>query len=217
MQPEYLSKSMLSVSVPRGIAGYWDIILQLHDSQGHFTVPQVHARTSESDARTVRKYVFALEAAGFVARISGAPRHQPRRMKGRREPIVFRLLKRQRETPAVRRDGTILPPSAEQRMWTAMRGLASFSIVELCFAATVDGQPRVTDWSAYAFVNRLAKAGYLAVLRPPCGMTPGQWRLKPSMNSGPLRPRKLRIACEAMWDQNLRRVVGEIITGEPQP
>ena len=200
---------MLPVSVPRGREGYWEIILQLHRSQGHFSVPEIDGETNVQNVAPIRLYVKSLEAAGIVKQVSPhVINHAPAR---------YQLLRLQRRAPAVRKDGTLIPDTAEQRMWIAMRSLKSFSALEMRLAATVDRDHPVTAAAAKAFIERLTDAGYLAMTVAPRGRTPGQWRLKHSMDTGPLPPRRLRIACQAMWDPNVKPIVGKVVTEEPQP
>ena len=80
---------------------------------------------------------------------------------------------------------------AQQHMWTAMRQLGAFGVVELCASASTDDYV-IRRGTATAFIGLLVKAGALIVVRKPNGAgRPGVWRLRPFHNTGPKAPVRL--------------------------
>ncbi|WP_024278024.1 hypothetical protein [Xanthobacter sp. 126] len=184
-----LSSQALAVHVPRGPDAWWPAISKLDTIGSPWMVAEVVTLTG-SDRRSIADYVGRLCAAGIAEAV---------------RPNCYRLLRRPAETPRLERDGSVSPPTGQQQMWTAIRALQSFSYVELAHAASTDTQP-ISPVAAQAYVNLLGRAGYLAVLHKAKPGTPAVWRLKPSMNTGPLSPLVMRT--KFVWDQNRRAVVG---------
>jgi hypothetical protein len=177
----------LSVRIARGCEGHWAVMLRL-DAQGPFTVSAVD-REGNSDVADVRQYVRRLVKAGIVREVEvGALRRDK----------VYRLVKRPSAAPRVRRDGSLVGATLQQRMWTAVRAHRAFDVGSIAFAA---GEDRPLPLPAVAaYLRRLARAGYLATAGD-------QYRLKPGMNTGPRAPSIHRL--DLLWDPNLKRVVGE--------
>lgn len=69
--------------------------------------------------------------------------------------------------------------STRQRIWSAIRVMKCFDLVEICFAASVDPA------AARRILNELTRAGYLARTDRPGDEHP-RWRI--SRRSGPLHP-----------------------------
>lgn len=84
-----------------------------------------------------------------------------------------------------------------QQLWTAMRGLRSFSAVDLVAHSRADLKVELREASAYC--QSLLKAGYLRVTRTAVpGKRDAGYLLV--QNSGPRAPRVRRIS--ALWDPN---------------
>jgi hypothetical protein len=185
----------LSVRIARGCEGYWAIMLRL-DAQGPFTVSAIDAE-GNSDRADVAQYVRRLVKAGIVreARADAIGRLL---VADDREK-VYALAKRPAAAPRVRRDGSIVGPSDQQRIWTAVRAHRNgFDVAGIAFAAGDEKPlPRTT---VTQYLRRLARAGYLAG-------THAHYRLKPGMNSGPRAPSVHQV--ELLWDPNRGCVVGE--------
>lgn len=187
----------LSVAVPRGQDGFWQVIRQL-DKAGPWSVIDVDAESNTHKA-SVRDFVRRLVKAG-IARVAGtAP--------GNGTPMtLYRLLKNPADTPRLRRDGSMARPSGQQQMWRAMRSLRQFDAAELAFAASTD-DAAIDLVAARSYINRLSAAGYLAMVSP--GKTTGGmavWRLKPSMHTGPKAPQVMRT--HFIFDPNRGEIVG---------
>jgi hypothetical protein len=199
MRPEHFHHATLPVRVPRGNDGFWQIICQLHEAQGTFTVADIDGE-SNVNIKMIQKYLRLLIAGGFVER---AARSNNQRFVA----PAYRLVKHQKRAPRVRADGSLIAPAIEH-LWTAIRNLKTFGLKDLIFAATT---PDVSPSYALAkrYATYLTSAGYLSVLQPKVGSRPQLWRLKPGMNTGPKPPGRKAINAAAMWDPNLGRFVGD--------
>lgn len=181
----------LTARVPRGEAGFWSIMLAL-DARGPWAVPDVEAESNVKPGG-VAQYLRKLVKAG-IARQTGTRPAPARPCK------LYRLAKRPREAPRLKADGGEIGRGEFERLWCAMRALKQFSLAELAFAAATDTD-KVKLKTAERYVHALVRAGYLASLGG------GAFRLKPSMNTGPLPPAILRL--RVVWDRNEKRVMGE--------
>jgi hypothetical protein len=201
MRAEHYHETSLKVRVPRGNAGFWEIICKLHRAQGDFTVADIDGE-SNVNVKMIQKYVRLLIAGGFVERVGRKDRPAKRF-----EASRFRLLKSPNRAPRVRADGSGIADAAIGNLWTAIRGIKSFGLRELMFtAATDDVKP------SYALTKRyvcyLTTAGYLTVVLSAVGSKPATWRLKPGMDTGPLPPCLKALRADAMYDPNLKAFVG---------
>lgn len=181
----------LSARVPRGYEGFWQIIREL-DKAGEWTIAEVFARTNIRHKPTVSDYIHRLVRGGFAAVAT------ERLTKHTSPEKCYRLIKRPAMAPSLRRDGTMSPLPAQQRMWNAIRSLKRFSREDLAFAATV-GAPLPAN-TVKRYCTHLAVAGYL--------IAEGErnYRLKRSMDTGPQAPKILRL--HVVWDANRAEVVG---------
>lgn len=192
--PDHVS---LTVRVPRGHEGFWRIIRDL-DEVGPWTVGTVAERTNAALA-SVGDYVRRLAKAGVCTVVEERP--------SAFKPVkVYRLTERPMLAPRLRRDGTRCKPTGQEQMWRALRNLGTATYPELALAASTD-EVAIDPVAAKAYIKMLAKAGYLVALAQERSNTPVLWRLKPSMNTGPLPPLVMRT--KLVWDQNEGRVVGE--------
>lgn len=184
----------LSVRIARGCEGHWAIMLRL-DRDGPFTVSAIDAE-GNSDRADVAQYVRRLVKAGIVREVSVGV------MRGEK---VYRLVRRPLAAPRVRRDGTLVGPNSQQRIWNAIRThREGFDIPVIAFAAG-DRKPLPLT-TVRQYVLRLDRAGYLARL----GYS--RWRLRPNLpgkpgNTGPLAPTIHRV--ELLWDRNALKVMGD--------
>jgi hypothetical protein len=214
MRAEHFHETALKVRVPRGNEGFWQIICQLSEAQGTFTVADIDGESNAS-IKNISLYLKSLVAAGYVAKVDG----RQHRIKGKYPTPHYRLLRHVARAPRVRADGSAIPPAAQDNLWTAMRSLPSFGLDELVFAATTpEVKPKKS--TARRFVGFLLKAGYLNSQPAPHGLRHrGRvFRLKPGMNTGPSTPCKREICAGMAWDPNLKKFVGEApITSEVLP
>lgn len=194
-------QARLTVRVPRGQQGFWEIIRDLKA----FTVSDVDQRSNVARS-TVRDFIVRLERGGFVARdgVDETSGH-----------IRYRLVRDQPDAPKLKRDGSPARQRLGQdQMWRVIRmsGSGGLTATDLALTASTEDHP-VKLTTAQAYLKALHRAGYLAVLRPGRpGHKPGTgsltvYRLLPSMRTGPLAPQVQRI--KAVWDPNLCRHVGQ--------
>lgn len=183
----------LIARVPRGQDGFWQIIRAL-DTKGPWTIDQIHGETNVRHRTTVKDFVYRLVKGG-IAEVVGTG---AKLANGSNEK-VYRLLKRPAATPSLRRDGTVLDAPAQQRLWTAIRSMKSFTVRELAYAAAGSGGP-VPERTTIRYVVHLASAGYLASLGG------GGYRLRPAQNTGPAAPKILRM--HVVWDANRNEAIG---------
>ena len=160
----------------------WSRILELDEHTGTFTM----ADLTESDVPydTVHTYVQGLLRAGYLKEVkpTRSPFDYPRKH--------YRLLRRQRQAPAVRRDGSAsMQRGGQQQLWNAMRKLRSFDWHELAAVASTPECP-VAPGTAQRYVGLLQRAGYLAKVQPARAGRRARWRLK--YDTGPRAPRVVR-------------------------
>ncbi|MFG1318038.1 hypothetical protein [Xanthobacter autotrophicus] len=184
------SENQIAVHVPRGPEAWWPTICKLDALGAPWAAAEVVNLTA-SDRRSVVDYVARLLAAGIIVRTAGAP--------------TYRLARRPVEAPRLERDGTVSPPTGQQQMWNAIRALKAFNFVEVAHAASTDTR-QISSSTAKAYVNALGRAGYLSVLHAGKPGVATLWRLKPSMNTGPIAPAIMRT--KFVWDANRAQVVG---------
>ena len=193
--PEWVA---LKLRVPRGFEDFWRLMVASQKLRGFFTTAGIVAETNVQ-RQSVEHYVARLVKAGIaVGEIHALDD------KGFARENVYRLLKTPKAAPRVNDEGEIVASTAQERLWTAMRTLTTFGTRDLCFAARVD-KP-VKPKTAQRYINELVRAGYLAVQYPNGLRRPAVYRLKPSMNSGPLPPSIL--VTEQVWDRNRLEIVG---------
>lgn len=191
----------LNIKLPRGEEGYWRIIRALDDKGLPWSIPEIEAETCVGQSQ-IGAYVRKLVKAGFArVVVAGTINNRPL-AKG------YRLLKHPKDAPRIRADGTVIVSSQQECLWRAMRALkGGFNVRELAYAATTDGVA-IKEVAAQRYVELLAGAGYLTIVQPRQGRYGmNTWRLKPAMNTGPLSPTILK--AEAIFDRNLRKVMGE--------
>ncbi|WP_051445390.1 hypothetical protein [Desulfocurvus vexinensis] len=175
---------------PRGQAYMWAVMMALAE----FTISDVADRTN-AGRDTVRDYVVRLERGGYLARTG-------LRGEGRYEAVVYRVDRKCREYPRLRKDGTECPPTKRESMWRSMRMLGEFGYRDLTVTASTAATP-VADIDAKDYLKHLYRAGYLKVTAPAHGNRPARYRL--IRNTGPKPPKVQRI--RQVFDPNLNEVV----------
>jgi len=151
---------------------------------------------------TVREYITALVAAGYVQKLS--PLDTP--------ATPYKLVKDNGiEAPRVRRDGTeITQGRGREQMWRTMRILTEFSPKDLAIHAATDNMP-ISEVDAKNYVYHLHKAGYLAMIatgKPGSVHTAGsqaRYRFLSSKYTGPKPPMVQRV--KQVYDPNTGKVV----------
>jgi hypothetical protein len=199
MRRPLLDAIKLSVRIPRGRDGFWRIIREI-DQAGAWTIADIDGASNVHES-TVKDFVWSLVRGGIAEAVGVTPAGAK----------TYRLRKRPAETPLLRRDGTALPPPAQQRMWTAMRSLRQFAVKEMAYAAA-DDRGAVSAVTAKRYVAHLVAAGYLAAVDAGGPGKPATWRLRPAMNTGPRAPRILRV--HIVFDANRGAVIGEQVAAE---
>jgi hypothetical protein len=143
------------------------------------------AEASDAGYRRVVSWIKAAEADGRLRRVSVGPRAR----------IGYALV----EAPGELK--TVAPSRVETpagNMWTAMRGLVSFTAVDIAAHASTE-RVRVDAAAAAAYCRALLRAGYLrAVHKAVPGQRPAVYRLV--RNTGPRPPRERRVT--GVWDEN---------------
>lgn len=189
----------------RGLDHSWKVVRELGRDGRTFAICDVQARAHDTRG-TICDFLQRLEKAGYAERAGSAD--------GRRgaERKLWRLLKSPSKRPAIRRSGEIISPygAKTQQMWNFIRGpmaRQSFSIADVVAYASTD-EIAIQLPGARTFVCNLLAVGYLVKV----GDKPTRWRLKPSMNSGPLPP--VTMAARVIYDQNRHAIVGKVIAEE---
>ncbi|WP_054162550.1 hypothetical protein [Rhodopseudomonas sp. AAP120] len=199
----------LTVPVSNGQDVIWQIIRDL-DKKGPWSIADIDGAAVRSNADTLVDYIHRLRTAGFIAPAGTRP------TKGSGTPTkLYRVVIHTSEAPRLRRDGSKARPSGQLQMWRAIRQLSRFDYSELARVASTD-ELTIAEVTAKTYVKRLADAGYLQMLK---ACTPGRvnsspalWRLKLSMNTGPLAPQILRT--RFVFDANRKAVVGSAALAE---
>lgn len=188
----------LRVAVPRGYVGFWSVIREL-DRDGPWTVAMVVNQCNVT-RKTVHDYISSLHLGGFAEIVAERAAENA----GSRLPErSYRLTRRPVEAPRLRKDGTPCLPTGQSQMWRAIRQLPTFSAPELAMAASTDVVP-VTIEAARHYLKHLSGAGYIVpVAKGRAGAW--TWRLRPTMNTGPMPPLVMRT--KLVWDQNQQKVV----------
>lgn len=147
--------------------------------------------------QTVNAYLLDLKKAGHLEQIGHATPDTP--AGSRKHPPIYKLVKTAFEAPRVGLNGVETRQGlGVLAMWRCMKVLKSFDYRDLARAAS---HPTliVAEQTAQKYVNALARAGYLAILRAPTRLLPGRYRL--TRNTGHHAPAITRIKC--VFDRNL--------------
>ncbi|RWE48577.1 MAG: ArsR family transcriptional regulator [Mesorhizobium sp.] len=186
----------LSLAVPRGEAGFWSIILEL-DKAGPWTVRQVSDRT-QVRVQSARFYIRKLRLAGFVEVVE-----MRETSGGLPDAMVYRLVegKKPQQAPRLTKDGELLPETAKEKLWRAMKMAKKFTLDDL-----VDACTDVPLATAKGYCFALSAAGVLA-------KQGSVFRLV--NNLGSQAPRVLR--AKLVFDPNKKVVVGSSIVSEVEP
>lgn len=188
----------------RGLDHTWKVLRDLGRDGQSFAICDVQAHTHDSRG-TICDFLQRLEKAGFAERTGSSA---GRRGTSRKQ---WHLLKSPSKRPAIRRSGEIIRYGAKtQQMWNFIRGPMArqgFSIADVVAYATTD-EIAIQPPRARTFVCNLLAVGYLVKVDD----KPTRWRLKPSMNSGPLPP--VTMSARVVYDQNRHEIVGKVVAEE---
>ncbi|MFZ5653198.1 MAG: hypothetical protein ACOY42_02175 [Pseudomonadota bacterium] len=186
-----------------GQYGTQDAIWRAVRELGTFTAAELICRLNRElpvNDETVKSYLKRLSLGGYLG-VDHAPKHR-----GICRLATYRLVRDQGiETPRLRRDGTASEQGkAREQLWRAMKVLREFDWFELAIAARTPDTP-VAYATAAEYAETLARAGYLAVVRPARGRIRARYRFIAGRNSGPRPPQVQRL--KQVYDPNLDRVV----------
>lgn len=186
--------------VLRGQDHFWRVMRAIQAAGLPITAREVALRSNEGKRSDIPAYLSRLARAGFVERTGRG---------------AYRIARQQTRTPRLSRDGR--QTSRQQDMWNVMRGPLAregFTARDLMVWGSTDETPIALE-TAKAFIQRLSAAGYLLQLAPGKAFKLSLWRLRPSMNTGPLPPRILHT--RVVWDQNRNALMGEVLAEEERP
>jgi len=186
----------LQMRVPRGHAGFWQIICDLGGGGAPFGLADIDGR-SNVDRRNISDYVGRLVRAGYLVISDREPTRTGHR-------AVYRLVKTAREAPRLRRDGTEYPEPARDRMWRAMKMLGTWTAAELAAATETETLPPVGLVTVKTYVARLVAADVVHIVSRSGPTEAAQYRVL--RNIGASAPRILRT--HAVFDPNTNTVIG---------
>ncbi|WP_153769254.1 hypothetical protein [Labrenzia sp. CE80] len=199
----------------RGHDHYWSAIRDLGKFGQLFTFHDVDMVCNDRDGEAIGEFLRRLQRAGFLEVVEtkqvSTAGQGPTNQKTFRQRI-YRLLKRPTATPIINRDGSMGKQGrGQEQIWNAIRALKTFETKELTIAAGTD-EVSISRETVQTYVVHLESAGYLQALRRGKGRTPGIWRLKPSMNTGPKAPKILR--SKMVYDVNRKEIMGRPVAEE---
>lgn len=186
----------LTVRVPRGYAGFWEIMRAVSKDKGTFTLTDIDGR-SMVDRSTVSRYLHCLEKGGFVKCVGMIPA-MPNGAK------IYKLLRSPLEAPRLRPDGSeVKQGDSQDRMWRSMKMLKKFTAHDLAITASLPGAivPTIT---AVSYIKHLVRAYYIRVVEPRYGSKGAVYQLV--KRTGPKAPMIQRT--DWVWDPNLKQVMG---------
>lgn len=144
----------------------------------------------------VSQYLRDLLAAGWLAQVDKV---EPVKAGNRFAAPVYQLLKTDFEAPRVGFMGKRVDQGlGRMAMWRAMKVLKDFDFRDLARAAS-HPTSLVEERTAQLYLNALARAGYLTMLREPTRQQAGRYRLK--RDTGHHAPAITRI--KSVFDRNL--------------
>lgn len=184
----------LTAKVPRGHQGFWDVIRELHQQQGEWTVADIDARCNVAKD-TIRDFLRRLTVAKFIEVVREEPAGP------RKAAKVYRLVRNQVEAPKLRRDGSPAKDlgRGQDQMWRTMKMHERFSAADLALLSSTS-DIKVTQSTAASYVKHLLAAGYLK------RVSRGVYRLRPDRNTGPLAPQIYR--SDFVFDPNIKKGFG---------
>ncbi len=164
---------------------------------GTFTIHDIGHKTLINNG-TIAAYLQGLENAGFV-------KVKKQRIHEFRTQNTYTVIKHQKGTPRVRKDGSEIPPNlGTEQMWRSIKMMSAFTVKDLSTAASTD-EVQVKLTTVKDYIKYLNKAGYLRILRKSKPGILAIYRLNPSKNTGPKPPQIQRV--KQVYDQNLKKVV----------
>jgi hypothetical protein len=156
----------------------WAAIRALHAAGQPITVPAIRGEMPGAcPPGRIRDYVDALNAAGIL---------QPADM-GRPRTLPYHLADdRGTEAPRIRADGSEIPPTTRERIWTALRVAGSATLAEIRASVQTDAE-RVPIATVEDYLARLERAR-IVVSVPGGRREARRYHLPRVANTGPLAP-----------------------------
>ncbi|MBL1422657.1 MAG: hypothetical protein COC24_019290 [Alphaproteobacteria bacterium] len=190
----------ITVKVPRGHQGYWNIIKVLGANEQSFILSDVYLLTN-GHTKSVSDYVKRLVKAKYLKVVSRIKTHN----------IItiyhYKIMKMVINAPRLRRDGSECLPTKNQYMWQTMRALNVFDAHELADRATTEVERPIALGTANRYLQALCKAGYLAIYKAHKNTSLTRYRFLKAMDTGELAPRIMR--SKVVWDANLCQMMCE--------
>lgn len=167
-----------------------DDLWKLIRHYGRFTLSDLH-RHSDMHKSSVKLYLRILQKGGFVTASNPAAG----------KPIIYNLIKDCGVCPPeLTITGKPKKPSAQQRMWSAMKVMKQFDFRDLAMTA------QVTSYAAHGYCRHLCNAKYIRlIVQGQAPRTPNLYVFVKSRDTGPLAPR-IR-SDESVYDRNQCRIV----------
>ena len=189
--------------VLRGIEHFWTVIREL-DEAGPWSIHDIDQRSNVSHRSTIADFVRRLVAAGIAVEQAEQRRAASGTRPGPKQAKHYRLQGQPPlRAPRLRRDGTQAAQGrGQQQMWNVMRSPLArdgFTFHDLVLWGSTE-TIAVSTATAKKYVQHLAGAGYLNLLRQGGPRQPALWRLQPAMNTGPRPP--LILTARIVYDQN---------------
>ena len=195
------TEAKITFNLPVGPDHYWQRMRHHTKARGLFTVSNIHDDSNGVTRHAIRGFIAACVKGGVVEHVGET------RVNNRAEKTYCVVAGASVRTPVVPRYGANY--ARQQQMWTAMRTLKQFDLVELAAAATTD-DCAISYALAAAYVARFNTAGLVTCTKGARGKL--TYRLKPGTNTGPIPPRFLKATI--VFDGNKKRVVGETHANE---
>lgn len=140
---------------PYGRRAVWLAIREL----GTFTQAELRLSIPHVNKHVVKEYVAALIKAGYVA--PGQMITAPTKWHSAGRVRQYALIRNTGvDAPRLKKDGTEMPPTAQQHMWTAMKIIGWFTPAELAGGAST-AEVQVSLEAAKDYVKHLHASGYL--------------------------------------------------------
>lgn len=169
-----------------------------------FTVNEIATKCTVSNSN-VSLYLRLLETAGYVS-----VKRDPNRLN--RTLNTYTIVKRQRETPRIRKDGSeVKQGRGTEQMWRSMKMLKSFTPKDLHVASST-AEIAVKLATAKDYIAHLLRADYLHVIEKSTPKKQARYALKRSKYTGPKPPQIQRV--KQVFDPNLGKVVWPVDGGK---
>lgn len=150
--------------------------------------------------RTITTYLYSLVLAGFLSKETEEKEWERLGNILKYKVVSFTLIRDNGfDAPRLRRDGSPILETSQNRMWRAIRILKIFTLQEL-LSVVVNNEVSVSTTAADTYLKQLRKAGYLKKQRDDKA-----YQINPAMNYGAKAPQIQKI--NQIYDPNIKKVV----------